>query len=130
MELIQIEGTAKTPYVMLNAHTGTIELRGRSISEDTTKFYNEIFVWLNNYIQAPCNVTTVNIQLDYFNSNSSRCILSMLKTLENIVSSTHSVSVNWFYEDEDDEMFEAPDFYESLVKIPFNKIKIITPYSV
>jgi hypothetical protein len=39
MENLTIEGTAKTPTVEFNASKGILELKGRSIPENSIEFY-------------------------------------------------------------------------------------------
>jgi len=45
MELVTLEGTKKTPEVTLDP-MGKIKLRGRSIPEDPSKFYEDILGWI------------------------------------------------------------------------------------
>ena len=84
MEPISIEGTAKTPTVKFNSDQGIIEIKGRSIPENTVEFYKPLVDWLEEYKAGPLPKTTVNIQLEYFNTSSSKCILDVFKKLEAI----------------------------------------------
>ena len=82
MEDIQIEGTPKTPSVELNTARGSLEIKGRSIPENSIEFYKPLNEWIESYAKAPQENTTVNIQLEYFNTSSSKCILDLFKRLE------------------------------------------------
>ncbi len=42
MEELILEGSAKTPTINFNQETGVLELRGRSIPENSIEFYNPI----------------------------------------------------------------------------------------
>ena len=66
----------------------------------------------------------VNIRLEYFNTSSSKCILDVFKKLEAIHKSRNEVEVNWFYEEDDEDMLEAGEDYESIIRVPFNMIEI------
>lgn len=124
MEPISIEGSPKTPTVKFDAKEGIIEIKGRSIPENSIEFYKPLVDWLEEYKKDPLPVTKVNIQLEYFNTSSSKCILDVFKKLEAIHKAKHDVEVNWYYEEDDEDMLEAGEDYESIIRIPFKMIEI------
>lgn len=125
MELVNIEGTPKTPTISLNSDNGTIEIKGRSIPENSIEFYKPIVDWLDEYSKAPKEKTVVSIQLEYFNTSSSKCILDVFKKLENLKKGKNDVVINWYYEEDDEDMLEAGEDYESIIKVPFKMIEIV-----
>jgi hypothetical protein len=125
MESLLIEGTAKTPNVKFDGDQGFIEIKGRSIPENSIEFYKPLVDWLDRYSQCPKQTTKVNIQLEYFNTSSSKCILDVFKKLETIHKSSHEVVINWYYEEDDEDMLEAGEDYESIIRIPFKMIEIV-----
>ncbi len=125
MESISIEGTPKTPAVGFNAETGVIEIKGRSIPENSIEFYRPLVEWLEDYSKNPQKLTTVNIQLEYFNTSSSKCILDVFKKLESIKKARNDVIINWYYEEDDEDMLEAGEDYESIIRIPFKMIEVV-----
>ncbi len=124
MEPISITGTPKTPTVSFNAESGIIEIKGRSIPENSIEFYKPLVDWLDNYAKEPKDKTVVNIQLEYFNTSSSKCILDVFKKLETVFKGTNSVVINWYYEEDDEDMLEAGEDYQSILRIPFKMIEI------
>ena len=124
MESIIIEGTPKTPTVEFNAEEGKVEIKGRSIPENSVEFYNPLIAWLEAYGSTPKDVTQVNIQLEYFNTSSSKCILDVFKKLESLAKAGNDIKVNWFYEEDDEDMLEAGEDYQSIIKLPFKMIEI------
>ncbi len=124
MEPIKIAGSPKTPEVNFDANTGIIEIKGRSIPENSIEFYKPLVDWLDKYADNPSEKTQVNIQLEYFNTSSSKCILDVLKKLENVYKAHNDVEVKWYYEEDDEDMLEAGEDYESILKIPFKMIEI------
>ncbi|MDX9697003.1 MAG: DUF1987 domain-containing protein [Bacteroidales bacterium] len=125
MESISIEGTPKTPSVSFDANTGIIEIKGRSIPENSIEFYRPLVEWLEEYSKEPQKLTTVNIQLEYFNTSSSKCILDVFKKLETIKKAKNEVIINWYYEEDDEDMLEAGEDYESIIRIPFKMIEVV-----
>ncbi len=124
MEPIAIEGTPKTPTVSFNPTAGMIEIKGRSIPENSIEFYKPLIDWLEQYLSGPAKLTEVNIQLEYFNTSSSKCILDVFKKLEAIYKSGNEVVINWFYEEDDEDMLEAGEDYQSIIKVPFKMREI------
>ncbi|MDA3953889.1 MAG: DUF1987 domain-containing protein [Bacteroidales bacterium] len=125
MESISIEGTPKTPTVNFDATTGKIEIKGRSIPENSIEFYRPLVEWLEEYSSEPQKLTSVNIQLEYFNTSSSKCILDVFKKLEAIKKARNEVIINWYYEEDDEDMLEAGEDYESIIRIPFKMIEVV-----
>lgn len=125
MDSINIEGTPKTPEVSFDAKTGQIEIKGRSIPENSIEFYKPLVDWLDKYADIAQGVVNVVIQLEYFNTSSSKCILDVFKKLENMHNKNKTeVVINWYYEEDDEDMLEAGEDYQSILKIPFKMVEI------
>ncbi len=124
METIIREGTPKTPYVRFDGENGIIEIKGRSIPENSIEFYKPLIDWLAAYSEKELEETVVNVQLEYFNTSSSKCLLDIFKKLELIHKSGKIVEVNWFYEEDDEDMFEAGEDYQSIISLPFKMIEV------
>jgi hypothetical protein len=124
MEALIIEGSPKTPTVNFNPN-GTIELKGRSIPENSIEFYKPIIAWLDEYNSNAQPNTAVNIQLEYFNTSSSKCILDVFKKLEAIHNGGNSsIVINWHYEEDDEDMLEAGEDYQAIINVPFKMIEL------
>ena len=125
MELINIEGTPKSPTVSMDPNSGVVEIKGRSIPENSIEFSKPLVDWLDEYAQGPSAKTVVNIRLEYFNTASSKCILDVFKKLEVLKKNSADVIINWYYEEDDEDMLEAGEDYESIIKVPFKMIQIV-----
>lgn len=124
MEPYQLEGSPKTPHVRFDPNTGLLELRGRSIPENSIDFYKPLIDWIEKYGRTPCSKTALHVQLEYFNTSSSKCILDVFKRLEAIRASGNEVTVLWHYEADDEDMMEAGEDYAGIINIPFKMILI------
>lgn len=123
MDSFTSEQTSKTPLIRFNSITGIFQLQGKSVHENSLQFYEQLFEWLEEYSKQPADKTILNIQMDYFNTSSSKCIMDLFKKLEQIsVIGKREVIINWQYDEMDDEMREAGEEYKSIIKIPFNLI--------
>ena len=121
MEDLKQEGSAKTPTVEFNA-SGELLLKGRSIPENSIEFYKPLIEWIESYSGSPNSSTVLNVQLEYFNTSSSKCILDVFKKLESVAGS--EVSVKWYYEEDDEDMLEAGEDYEAIIDLPFEMIEV------
>lgn len=124
METIVREGTPKTPYIRFDGEKGIIEIKGRSIPENSIEFYKPLVDWLEEYTLLEKKQTAVNVQLEYFNTSSSKCILDIFKKLEVLFKKGQKVEVNWYYDEDDEDMFEAGEDYQSIINIPFKMIEM------
>ena len=120
-----VEQSKKTPLINFDSN-GNFELKGKSIPENTGIFYKPLFEWLDNYIQNPARTTILNIQLDYFNTSSSKSIVDLFKRMDMISKNGKSdATINWLYDIDDVDMLEAGEDYKSIIKIPFNLVSFI-----
>ena len=121
MEDLKHEGSAKTPEVEFNSN-GELLLKGRSIPENSIEFYKPLIEWLESYSESPNSTTVLSVQLEYFNTSSSKCILDVFKKLESVSGS--DITVKWHYEEDDEDMLEAGEDYEAIIDLPFEMIEV------
>jgi len=124
MEALHLDGSPKTPHVHFDPETGLLELKGRSIPENSIDFYKPLIDWLDQYARAPKSKTALHVQLEYFNTSSSKCILDLFKKLEGVRATGNEVTVLWHYEADDEDMLEAGEDYAGIINIPFKTIQI------
>lgn len=122
MEIIQIEGTLTTPTINADSKKGLIEITGRSNPENSIEFFKPLMNWAEEYVKNPSEKTTININLEHFNSSSSKCLLGFFKLFEPAHRANKDIIINWHYEDDDDEMLEAGETYEVLTGLPFKMV--------
>ena len=124
MEKISIEGSPNTPTINFDTDKGFLEIKGRSIPENSIEFYKPLVDSLEKYAGKPQSATNVNIQLEYFNTSSSKCILDVFKKLEAIHKGGSTVTINWHYEEDDEDMLEAGEDYQAIINVPFKMIQM------
>lgn len=124
MEAIVLEGTPKTPKVSFDPERGTLLLKGRSIPENSMEFYRPLVDWLDSYAASPKGKTVCDIQLEYFNTSSSKCLLDLFKKMEQMSSNGSEIVINWYYEEDDEDMLEAGEDYQSIINVPFKMIEV------
>jgi hypothetical protein len=122
MENLLIASTKRTPEVSFTTD-GRLKISGRSIPEDPSQFYDKLFEWVYYYCQEPNNNTTIDVSLEYFNSGSSKAILEILRALVDTAKKGKQISINWYYEEGDDDILERGEYYESILEVKFNFIE-------
>ena len=93
MDTITLEESSKTPYILMDSDKGIIEIKGRSIPENSVEFYKPLISWLNDYSLEEMKPTKVKFQLEYFNTSSSKCILDIFKRLEAMYRKGWDISI-------------------------------------
>ncbi len=124
MDSMIFEGNTKSPAIDFNAETGILKISGRSIPDDTFKVYNPIIEWLNQYSVQPNKTTTLDIRFEYINTSSSKFIFEILKKLEKLSNAGNDVTINWYYEEEDEDMMETGEDFQSIINIPIHILEI------
>ncbi|MEA2049238.1 MAG: DUF1987 domain-containing protein [Campylobacterota bacterium] len=122
MENLIIEETKYTPLINLDVN-GTITLIGKSYPENTFEFYEPMMSWLAQYFETnPAETTTINMEITYFNSSSSKLFFDFFDLLEEN-NEENVIKVNWIYDEENESAEEAgEDFIEDFEELEINLV--------
>lgn len=122
MEKIEIEPTATTPKVVFRPEDGYFEISGKSLPENSFEFYKPLLDFIEEYTEKPFSTTSLVFKLQYFNTSSTSHFLRMIKKFERIHSDGKQAQVQWFYDEEDEDMKEAGEDFKVLAKLPIEII--------
>ncbi len=117
-----MQETNKTPEIKLDAANGQFLIAGRSIPENSIEFYKPLFDWLDNYVDSPLTETVMNVKLEYFNTSSSKCLVEVFRRLETLKSNGKGIVINWYYEEDDEDMQESGEDFKEIIKVPINML--------
>jgi hypothetical protein len=122
MDDLKIEATKFTPEITFDYSGRLLEIKGESYPENTSEFFNPVFKWLDDYLaEGKSEPTLVNIELYYFNSSSSKVLMNFFEVLDQAASKGGNITVNWVYEEEDEDSLEfGEEFAEDLDHLTFN----------
>ena len=121
MEIISIEETKKTPGITLNKDAKIFELKGRSMPEDATEFYEPVILWLREYAENPHkDGLNLMVKLDYFNTTSSKMILEIFKIIEGL--DNHKIL--WHYFEDDEDMQDAGEDFQYIIGSVIELVKL------
>jgi len=111
MENLNIDETKYTPKITMNA-SGILSMVGKSYPENTFEFYAPMMAWTKEYFEtSAADLTTVNLEITYFNSSSSKLFFDFFDLLED--NNNHNIKINWIFDAENESAQEAgEDFIE------------------
>lgn len=110
MKDLSIIGTNATPEVVFGAD-GRLSIKGRSLPENVDLFYGPLEKWMS---ELEAQTVLFNINLEYFNSASSKKILDLLKVLDANIK-VGKVEIVWHYEEGDDDCLESGQIFEEML---------------
>lgn len=115
--------TISTPEVILDPN-GLIIIKGRSLHKNASEFYKQIESWLDEYFNNPAERTIIEISLEYFNGANSMILNSLLRKISDIKLGNKEVVINWYYEEDDEDVLATGENISSILSIPVNLIII------
>ncbi len=119
MKPLKIEGNQETPRIIMDIAQKKFEMSGKSFPEDALAFYKPVNKWLEEYIKNPIEKTIFDLKMDYISTASSKAILGILDKFAKLAKAGHNVLIRWHYPSDDEDIQEAGEEYEELVKVKF-----------
>ncbi|MGC8602628.1 MAG: DUF1987 domain-containing protein [Desulfomonilaceae bacterium] len=128
MEPITIDATKSSPFVLIDPAAHLFQIKGESYPENAAKFFGPVLSFINEYLYSSgTSRITIDMQLTYFNSSSSKVLLNLFESLEKAVSEGKDVIVNWWYHPENEILLEAgEEFQNEFPSLPFKFIEIFS----
>ncbi|GAA5031062.1 hypothetical protein GCM10011506_21480 [Marivirga lumbricoides] len=123
MEAYYLEATPKTPKLDFNPEANNFVISGRSIPENSIEFYKPLLDWLEKYINNPKKSINFEVKLEYFNTSSSKCLVEIFRKFEKIHQAGHELTIEWYYDEEDEDMQESGEDFKDIIKVPFRMIQ-------
>lgn len=115
MEPLIIIGTNYTPNVVFNVD-GNLKITGRSLPEDTAKFYEPVILWVS---ECTLKSIIITVRLDYMNSSSAHQISKFIMVVKNNPFIKDCL-VEWYYESDDEDGLDFGKELEFITDFKFN----------
>jgi hypothetical protein len=91
--------------------------------EDPAPFYEKLVVVLDDNIYEFKTHASIDFYLNYLNSSSSKWLFHILKGIQVKYQGKKIITINWYFDEDDDSMLEAGEVFQSLLSLPFNLIE-------
>ena len=133
MQPLIIKSTDSSPDINCDSSLHLISITGESRPEDIKKFYSPLFDWLTEYenllyYQSNVSENTINIKINfklvYFNSSSLKVFIEIIDKINSIKANNNklSMTINWFYDADDEDILEAGEEFVKMTGINMNFI--------
>ncbi len=131
MEVLKLKGTNVSPEVKFDHIAMTFDISGYSRPENVRDFYLPILKWLEQFVvELSTNRPSIskpiafNFRLIYFNSSSAKFIFDMITHINAIHAIKFPVMVNWYYDEDDEELKEAGEELSEMADFPFSYYEV------
>ncbi|MEQ6290407.1 DUF1987 domain-containing protein [Vogesella sp. GCM10023246] len=107
MQNIFLAASSYSPEVNFDFANHRLALKGECYPENAAVFFEPIMHALHGYLASLDHVhITVDVQLAYFNSASTKAILAIFERLNAAAVAGNYVTVNWHSDPDDDTIME------------------------
>jgi hypothetical protein len=121
---LYIEATSVSPEVDFHIEERRFLIKGRSMPENTEKFYNPINNWLRENVQHQFVRASIDIHLDYYNTGSFIRLMALFNLLEELNQKDNEFIVRWICEGDDEDNIADGQSFKDVVKVPFEIIRL------
>jgi hypothetical protein len=111
MQSIILEPTNFSPHVVFESN-GNLSLKGRSLMSDVVSFYQPLIEWTS---LLNCQTINFTVEIDYFNTSSSKMLLELLKAIDNNAN-IQVFDVIWCFDADDEDILEKGQIFEEKLK--------------
>lgn len=126
VEPLIINETEFTPGICFDPASNRFEVTGSSRPENVSRFYDPVVAWLNKYQElllqgkatAPSGGIVFSFRLEYFNSSTAKYIMDILMALDRIHEDGGKITIQWFYDERDEDMHESGEEFSKLLNVP------------
>ena len=114
MKEFYVKQTHRTPEIKGSVNKGELSIKGRSLPEDAKDFYLPFKKWLSFFLKSNAEKLLVKLELEYFNTATSKVLVDMMMNLDKLRDSK-DIKVMWIYDEDDLEMEEVGGDFKLLL---------------
>lgn len=119
-----MESLRITPYVLFDKKRECLIITGRSSPENAKNFYDQINNSLTDYIECGASNIIANFNFEYYNTSSAKCLFGIFQKLKSANDKGLNVKVNWYNEEEDEDILECGEEYAEIIGMEFNYVEV------
>lgn len=126
MDKLYIEQTKATPFIEFDPERNILKIKGQSYPENALKFYEPVLKWVDEYLLVADGDISIDIEfiMPYINTSSSKCIMMLLDKLEDAYKRGKGISVNWYYDEDNESSLECAEEFKEDITLPFEIIPV------
>lgn len=119
MNDLNVSGTQSSPSVVADSTAGQLEMRGDSYPENSFEFFAPVIRWVEEYLEDSDKPLRLELYLLYLNTSSVKAMMDIFDLLEDAHKNSRKVSVNWYYDSENDRIAELAEEFKEDCTFPF-----------
>lgn len=121
MNVLKIRPTRDTPAIYFDPNKGIFKMFGRSLPENSLKFWTPLLKQIEDGIQT--TKLDIRVKMEYYNTSSSKCVFDLFRVFKSFESKGIELSIRWYYDEYDEDMLEAGEDYKELLNLPIKFIE-------
>jgi hypothetical protein len=123
MTQLIIKGTVDTPEINFNPSSGVLKMSGRAYSSGINMFYRELDLWMDEYLSAPAELTSVEIRMDYCNSIYNKLLLLFFGKCKGVITKNKKLTICWYHHNDDPDAIDDIVRISGIIKFPIEPIR-------
>lgn len=123
MEKFYLEATKSSPEVSFKPENNSLIIKGESYPENSFAFYKPIFELVEKTIEQTNNFKLI-IKVSYLNTSSTKSFMNLLDIVEEGHQKGKNVSVDWYYEENNEHSYELALDFKEYLELPFDIIAL------
>ena len=119
MNDLSIAGTPSTPAIFTDAARGVLSLSGDSYPENSFELFGPVITWVEDYLAHKSAPLRLELELLYLNTSSVKAVMEIFDTLEAAHTRGRDVSVNWYFDQNNERVGELAEEFKEDCTFPF-----------
>ncbi len=119
MKRLEIIPLNNTPHIILDVDADNYLIEGKSFPEDSKEFYRPVIEWMEAYKLTNPKVFKICFNLFYLSSSSIISVKQFLMKTVDLNNSGTKVTVEWCYDEDDDDIKKTGEDYQKLTNLNF-----------
>jgi hypothetical protein len=132
MKNLYIARTSKTPEMIFNTN-GKLLIWGRALDvyDGSSKidYYEPLIRSLDDYCSNPSGCLDISIGIEFMIKYARRRLQEILQKAVSISKLNCQVTINWYYEKDDDDSRETGEWFSQMLGWQFNLLETENIYS-
>lgn len=125
MPNLHLPASSATPAIDFNFATHQLSIRGESYPENAQAYFEPILTAIRQYLGTAPKHVTLDVQLAYFNSSSTKLFLEMFGLFNDAAIQGSQVTLNWHYDEDDDTILEfGEEVADDFPSLDFNSMAL------
>jgi hypothetical protein len=120
MEKWTIDGTDRSPKVILDRQESILLIEGRSYPEEGMDFFDPLIMRFRSLQDSDNPIRTIHVRLEYYNSSTTKALADLFTALERSAKHGNEAKVLWEFEEDDDGIQEDIEMFKESYELPFD----------